>query len=162
MRTLRLAATRRPGFTILEMVIVLMMIALVALLSLGRISQMTTGWRVTRASQAFAEELQSAFALVGRNRKPLTIGYDTTQMELRLVDRAGVVYRRRSFGPSSEYQLTARDVAFSRPSLEVFPPGLAADSLSFSITRPGTSRRVRMLRGGLVQICASGATGRCD
>jgi hypothetical protein len=83
-------------------------------------------------------------------------------MELRLVDRAGVVYRRRSFGPTSEYHLTGRDVAVSRQTLEVYPPGLAADSLSFSITRPAKSRRVRMLRGGLVQICASGAATRCD
>jgi Tfp pilus assembly protein FimT len=145
----------------LELICVLSMMGLVAMLSLGRISQIMTSWRVTRASQAFAEELQSAFAIAGRNRKPLTIAYDTARMELRLSDRAGVVYRRQSFGPSSEYQLTAGDVAFSRLSLEIYPPGFAADSLSFSITRPGTSRRVRMLRGGLVQICASGATNRC-
>jgi prepilin-type N-terminal cleavage/methylation domain-containing protein len=162
MRILWQATTHRRGFTMLEMTLVLTMIALIAMLSLGRLSQMVTGWRVARASQAFGEELQSAFALVGRNRKPLTIAYDTARMELRLVDRAGVVYRRQSFGPLSEYQLTARDVAFSRASLEVYPPGLAADSLSFSITRPGASRRVRMLRGGLVQICGSGATSRCD
>jgi prepilin-type N-terminal cleavage/methylation domain-containing protein len=162
MRTYELGTTRRRGFTMLEMLIVLAMIGLVATISLGRVMQMVTGWRVARASQAFAEELQSGFALVGRNRKPLTIAYDTARMELRLEDRAGVVYRRRSFGPSSEYQLTARDVASSRLSVEVYPPGLAGDSLSFSITKPGKSRRVRMLRGGLVQICASGATSRCD
>jgi Tfp pilus assembly protein FimT len=146
----------------IELVMVVSMMAAVAMLSVGRISSMITGWRVTRASQAFAEELQSAFAIVGRNRKPVTIQLDTALMELRLVDRAAVRYRLRSFGPTSEYRLRAPDVVASRLSVEVYPPGLAADSLSFSINQPGTSRRVRMLRGGLVQICASGATNRCD
>lgn len=155
-------AQRRRGFTMIEMAVVLTMISLVAAISLGRILRAATDWRVARAAQAFAEELQSGFALVGRNRKPLTITFDTARMELRIADRAGIAYRTQPFGPSSEYRLAAQDVALSRLSVEVYPPGLAADSLSFSITKPGKSRRVRMLRGGLVQICASGVTTRCD
>lgn len=160
--TPRSGTARRHGFTMIEIAVVLTVLGLVAAISLGRIMQAVTDWRVARAAQAFAEELQSGFALVGRNRKPVTFTYDTSRMELRLVDRAGTTYRIQSFGPSSEYHLTPQDVTLSRPSVEVYPPGLAADSLSFSITKPGKSRRVRMLRGGLVQICASGVTSRCD
>jgi prepilin-type N-terminal cleavage/methylation domain-containing protein len=152
---------RRRGFTILELIIVLSMMAILASVSLGRTSRMITGWRVTRAAQAYGEELQSAFAIVGRNRKPVTVTFDTAQMEVRLADRAGVIYRRRNFGSSSSYRLDSKDLKLSRLSVEIYPPGLAADSLVVEISRTGSTRRVRMLRGGLVQICATLAPNPC-
>jgi hypothetical protein len=127
-------------------------VGILAMMSIGKTSRILTGWRVTRAAQAVDQELQTAFALVGRNRKPLTITMDLTKMELRLTDRAGTVYRRRNFGPTSAYNLRPSDLTLSRSSLEIYPPGLAADSLSITITGRGVKKRVRMLRGGLVQI----------
>ena len=78
---------RRRGFSLLELVIVICMIGLLSLMAFGRTSAMITQWRVARAAQAYGEELQSAFALVGRNRKPITITLDKTLMEVRLSDR---------------------------------------------------------------------------
>ena len=149
---------RRSAFSLLELLIVIVMIGLISLMAFGRTSSMMTQWRVTRAAQAYGEELQSAFALVGRNRKPITITLDKTTMELRLSDRNGVTYRRRNFGPTSAYKLEAADISPSRLVVEVFPPGLAGDSISVVISRQGKYRRVRMLRGGLVQICSNPAT----
>ena len=147
----------RRGFSLLELLIVIVIVGLIAAISMGRISTMMTGWRVSRAAQAYSEELQSAFALVGRNRKPLTITLDVTNMELRISDRNNVVYRRRNIGPTSAYKLTAADVSASRLSVEIYPPGLAADSMSVVIKRNGSFRRIRMLRGGLVQVCSNPA-----
>ena len=126
-------------------------------MSSGQTSHMMTQWRVSRAAQAYGEELQSAFALVGRNRKPMMIVLDRSTMEIRMHDRAGVVYRRRGLGPESPYKLDAADFTTSRDSVEVYPPGLAADSMTVTISRNGKLRRVRMLRGGLVQICSNPA-----
>lgn len=131
------------------------MIGLIALLSAGRATSMMAGWRVSRGAQAFAEELQAAFALVGRNRKPVTISFDNTTMELKIADRSNVIYRRRNFGMTSSYKFNPSDFTFSRSSVEVYPPGLAGDSLSVQITRNGAYRRIRMLRGGMVQICSN-------
>lgn len=158
----RPSAHNRAGFSLLELMAVIVMIGLLAAVSTGRTSKMISSWRVTRAAQAMAEELQTGFALVGRNRKPLMITLDSVKMELRMSDRAGVVYRRRNFGKDSEYRLTSRDIRVSRLTLEVYPPGLAADSLSVSIFKNGKGKRVRMLRGGLTQICNSEASVRCD
>jgi prepilin-type N-terminal cleavage/methylation domain-containing protein len=146
------SARIRRGFTILELVVVMGIIGILAMMSLGKTTRILTSWRVTRAAQAIDQELQTAFALVGRNRKPLTITFDLTKMEVRLSDRAGTVYRRRNFGPTSAYKLKASDLTLSRSSLEIYPPGLAGDSLSITITGRGVKKRVRMLRGGLVQI----------
>lgn len=151
-------SVRRRGFTLLELLLVICMIGIIAMMSMGRTSSMMTGWRVSRAAQAYGEEIQSAFALVGRNRKPMQITFNTATMEMQIVDRAGVIYRRRRFGPDSPYLLNSADIAASRLTVEVFPPGLAADSMSFTISRQGKFRRVRMLRGGLVQVCSNPAS----
>lgn len=150
---------RRRGFTLLELLVVISMIGVISMISMGRTSSMMTQWRVSRAAQAYGEELQSAFAIVGRDRRPVRITLDKTAMELRLTDRTGsVIYRRRNIGASSSYRLEAADVTVSKLTVEVFPPGLAADTLSVTISRNGKLRRIRMLRGGLVQICSNPAS----
>lgn len=83
-----------------------------------------------------------------------------------MTDRSGgLVFRRRSFGPTSAYRLKSSELsvypATYPRTLEVYPPGLASDSLSFVISKDGIGRRIRMLRGGLVQICQTGATNKC-
>ena len=145
----------------IELIIVVTMIAALAAVSMGRTSRMINTWRVTRAAQSMTEEMQTGFALVGRNRKPLTIAFNTATMELTFKDRAGIIYRRRAYGKYSEYKLSSSEVSFSRSSVEIYPPGRAADTMSIMITRPGVVRRVRMLRGGLTQICSSGSTSTC-
>ena len=152
---------RRHGFTMLELLLVITMMGLFALMSMRRVGSMTTGWRVSRAAQAYGEELQSAFAIVGRDRKPVRITMDRTNMELRITNRNGTVnYRRRNFGVTSAYKLDSADFVFpaAMRTMEVYPPGLAADSLSIVISRDGKFRRIRMLRGGIVQICSNPAT----
>jgi type II secretory pathway pseudopilin PulG len=142
----------------LELLIVLSMMSLIGMMAIGRTSSLMTQWRLTRAAQAYGEELQAAFALVGRNRKPVRITLDTVKMEVRITDRNGVVYRRRNLGATSAYRLDAGNVAASRLMLEVFPPGLADDSMSVEFSRQGKYRRVRLLRGGLVQVCSNHAS----
>ena len=157
------ARTRR-GFTILELLLVVTMMAILAGLSLGKSSKILTGWRITRASQAVSEELQQGFALVGRNRRPIILEFKSDSMTLYVKGRSGTVYRRRFLGKESAYKLSASDITFSSTALEIYPPGLAADSLSIvigSASTTGTARRVRMLRGGLVQICSTGSTTTC-
>lgn len=170
-RRYRTTSVRR-GFTILELLIVVTMIGALAAISLGKTGQIMTGWRITRAAQAMSEEMQVAFALVGRNRKPVVIEFKTDSMNLVIRSRPDVsgnttIFRRRNFGRDSEYHLKATDLTFSKPvtsntvSLEVYPPGLAADSLSVTIARQNSVKRVRLLRGGLVQICTTGDASVC-
>jgi prepilin-type N-terminal cleavage/methylation domain-containing protein len=162
MQTMRFRAlfrsAPRSGYTLLELLVVIVLMGLVAMMSIGRFSQMTTGWRVSRAAQAYGEELQAAYALVGRNRIPVTITLDRTLMEIRISDRNNVIYRKRNLGKTSAFKLDSADVTPSTRAIEIYPPGLAADSLSIVIQRQGKFRRVRMLRGGLVQVCSNPAT----
>ena len=160
------SARTRRGFTMIELLIVMGIIGIIASLSAGRMSRQITAWRVNAAAQAIQNDLQSAFAIVGRNRKPLVVSIDKTKMQLRLVNRSGVdTFRLRALGASSTYKLEASNVTVypttTPTTLEIYPPGLASDSLSILIQKDGAARRIRMLRGGLVQICNTGVTTTC-
>lgn len=157
----RVTKVRTRGFTLLELIVVMSMMAILAAISLGKTSRILSGWRVNRAAQALSEELQQGYAIVGRTRKPVIFEFNRDSMALFIKSRSNEVYRRRYVGLSTEYKLRAADVTLSRKTLEVYPPGLAADSLSIVISQPGTARRIRMLRGGLVQVCPTGATNKC-
>jgi len=160
------SARPRRGFTLIELLIVLGMMGILISVSMSRTSRMISSYRVNSASQAIADELHAAFALVGRNRKPLVLSIDKTKMQLRLVSRTGKdTFRLRAFGPTSEYRLSAADITVypttTPTTLEIYPPGLASDSLSIIIKKNGSARRIRMLRGGLVQVCKTGANNKC-
>jgi prepilin-type N-terminal cleavage/methylation domain-containing protein len=149
----------RRGFTILELLVTVTLIGVISLMAFGRTSSMITQWRVARASQAYAEELQSAFAIVGRDRKPVRILFDSVKVEVSIINRdSSITYRKRPLGPSSAYKLDPGDVISSKKDLWIFPPGLAADTVSASFRRQGKFRRVRLLRGGLVQVCSNPST----
>lgn len=160
------SARTRHGFTMIELLIVMGLIGIVVTMSMGRASRMIDGWRVDSAARAMQNDLQSAFALVGRNRKPLVVQIDTAKVQLRLMSRSGAdTFRLRAFGKSSSYKLSGSNLKVypvtTPTTLEIYPPGLASDSLSVIISKGGTSRRVRLLRGGLVQICKTGVNTKC-
>jgi prepilin-type N-terminal cleavage/methylation domain-containing protein len=144
----------RFGFTIIEMLAVLVIIGLLVGISIGRISATITQQRLNRAAIALSGDLESAFSLAQRDRKPVTISFDTDSLELSIADAAsGTVFRKTSL---ANFGLKPSDVTLSRTSVNVYPAGLAGDSLSITLsTTLGTttySHRVRMTRGGLVQV----------
>jgi prepilin-type N-terminal cleavage/methylation domain-containing protein len=147
---------RRGGFTLIELLVVMTIVGLMAGISVGRIGNLVTQNRVMRAATAIRGDLETAFALAGRNRQPMRIQWVSGQMSLAVTDRSGTVSYRRTSLAGDAYRLGADQVSVSSSLVEVFPNGLATDTLSvrISVTRGTTtfSRRVRMTRAGLVQV----------
>jgi hypothetical protein len=50
------------------------------------------------------------------------------------------------------FGLRSKDVTFSRSPVEVYPDGLANDTLTITIRRAGNIKLVRMSRAGLVLV----------
>lgn len=146
-------AARRRAFTMIEMVLVLSIIGTMTALSMVAFTQVVRQLRVDRAAKTLSYDMQMAFSLVGRNRKPVQIVWDASKVQFVVTDRGNVtLFRTRPMGISSEFKLTPSNFTVSRSSVEIFPPGLAADTLNIRIVDGNTARTVSMSRGGLVRV----------
>jgi hypothetical protein len=73
-------------------------------------------------------------------------------MQLGVTNRAGTTAFRHTTLGMDGYGLRTRDVRFSRNPIEVYPNGLAQDTLTITLTRSGMTKHIRMSRAGLVLI----------
>ncbi len=142
----------RPGFTLLELMLVIVVGGIVAAMASPRIRDLMAQQRVARAATAIQNDLEAAYAIASRNRRPIRIAWDGSKMQMQITDRAGTVFYRRVTLGADSYGLRSGDVTFSRSPLEIYPNGLANDTLAISLRGLNTSRTVRMTRAGMVRI----------
>jgi prepilin-type N-terminal cleavage/methylation domain-containing protein len=145
--------TTRPGFTMLELLVVLSMIAVITSFAMVGFTRIVNQVRLERAAQTVSYDLQMAFSIVGRNRKPVRIAWDSNNVRFLVTDRSDtLLFRTRTMGPDSPYKLTKSMFTVSRSMIEIYPPGLAADSLNIHIIHKDLKRTISMQRGGLVRV----------
>ena len=143
---------RLPGFTMFEVIVALVILGIVSAMSAGRIHDLLIQQRVVRASTAVENTLEAAFALATRNRQPVRISWSASNMQIGVTDRSGLVYYQRLGLGSDAYGLKSANVSFSRSPLEVYPNGLANDTLNITLSANGNTKHIRMTRAGLVRI----------
>jgi prepilin-type N-terminal cleavage/methylation domain-containing protein len=144
-------ARLRRGFSILELITALVIIGVLASVSAGKVRDVMTQQRLYRASNNVQTNVEAAWALAARNRQPIRIVWDSTNLQMKITDRAGTkTFRRAAFG-QDPYGLTAGSIAFSTPMVEVFPDGLATSSLLVTFTKFGVTKSISVSRAGLVQ-----------
>lgn len=142
----------RRGVTLLELMVVVSIMGVVGAMSAGRIRELMIQQRVGRAASVVQNDLEAAFTTAGRNRRPVRIVWDAGTRQLQLTDRNGTrVYRRTTLG-NDPYGLPAGAVTVSQSPVEVFPTGLASDTLVVTFSVGKTTKKIRMSRAGLVQI----------
>jgi prepilin-type N-terminal cleavage/methylation domain-containing protein len=156
--TLRSHLTLRApaGFTLIEMLIVTSVLGIIALMSMGRISEYVRERNVASAAATVRADLQQAFAIAARNRRPVRLSFASADTALKMTDRENTVtYVRRGLGNGGGFMLAPSDVAFcastcSDASIDVFPNGWASDTLSITISKGSYSRGLHMSRSGLI------------
>jgi prepilin-type N-terminal cleavage/methylation domain-containing protein len=142
----------RRGFSLLELLVVLVITGVVTGLSMSRFSAYLGHERVAKAALGISNDIRAGFAIPGRVRRPVRIRVDTAGMQLLITDRSQTtVYRKTAFG--SRYNLMSSNVAFypSTP-LEIYPNGFASDTMLITLTSNGYTQRVRVSKGGSVQV----------
>ena len=144
----------RRGFSMLELLTVFVIAGVISGLSIGKLGAYMMQQRVVKASAAITNDLQQAFALAGRTRRPVRIVFDTTTMQMSITDRAQTTVMRQ-VGLGAAYGLTSKNIVYypSAP-LEIYPNGLASDTMAIRIQSSGTSRYVWVSRAGMVQVKA--------
>jgi prepilin-type N-terminal cleavage/methylation domain-containing protein len=144
-------ARPRRGFSLFEVITVLVLIGVLTSISIGKMRDVMTQQRLYRASNIVQTNVEAAWALAARNRRPIRISWDAVNRQMRVTDRgATTTFRRASLG-QDPYGLPPGSVTFSKDTLEVYPNGLANDTLLITLSTTGLAKKVWVSRAGLVQ-----------
>lgn len=144
---------KRAGFTMLELLVVLVITGVVTGLSMSRFAAYLAHERIAKASIGIADDLRMAFAVPGRIRRPVRVWCDTTQMQMTVTDRAQTTtYRKTVFG--SRYNLKSTNVTYYPSSawVEIYPNGFASDTMVITLSASGYTRSIKVSKGGMVQV----------
>jgi prepilin-type N-terminal cleavage/methylation domain-containing protein len=139
------------GFTLLELLIVIMLFGLITAMTFPTVSRITTHSRVNQAATVVAQDLSLAISAAARERKPIRVARGSDRQSITVSDRAsGTVLSTRSLGHDDAYQLDS--VTFSTSLVDLFPNGFASSALTVTLWAAGYSRRVTMSRAGWVRV----------
>jgi prepilin-type N-terminal cleavage/methylation domain-containing protein len=143
--------TSRRGFSLVEVLLTVVVLGLMTVIGMPRVNTFMTHLRVKRATALVASDLEQAFALAGRQRKPVRISCTCASQMYTVTDRAGGTNRlTRALGADDEYKLTT--LTFSATPVDVFPSGIASSALTVTIGAGGYTRQITMSSAGQVRI----------
>jgi prepilin-type N-terminal cleavage/methylation domain-containing protein len=148
---------RRSGFTFIEILVVFVVFAAVASISVRSIGDTLRRDRVAKIGAILSADIEQAFAIAARQREPVRIVVDRSDKQFRIQDRQATpsIYKRRSFALSGEYGLDS--LWTNRDTIDIMPNGLATDTLKLTLVIRTTggatyAKSVRVSKGGLVRI----------
>lgn len=150
MPTSRIA--RNAGYTLIEIVIVIVIAGTMMTVSVVRLAPALVHANVRAAANVVAGDLQYAQNLAVRYRKPIAVvvASATKQYLIRDRDDATNVYRTRLLGPETDFGLD--ELTSSPTSVELFPNGLARETMVMTLGLNGFQRQVRLTRAGQIRI----------
>ena len=140
----------RYGFTMVETIIVLIIVAMLAALITPKVNEAIGKSRVQSSAAVIAGDLQLAFSVASRQKRPLRVTIDPSGVRYTIATRSGTVIRERRFGDASD--LRVGSMTASVTTLDVFPNGLASGPITITVGINGYTQRVRMTRTGHVRV----------
>ena len=138
------------GFSLIELMVVVMIGGLMAKLSIGRIHDLMSQQRVAHAATAVQNDLEAAFQIAGRNRAPVRIWWDATVQQFSITDRAGTMTFRKTTLSRQAYGFASNAVAVSTSPLEVYERSGRGHAAGHDQLQR-IHQKLRMSRAGLVQ-----------
>jgi prepilin-type N-terminal cleavage/methylation domain-containing protein len=137
------------GFSLPEAMQVVVVLGLLAAITGPPVARQLRSHRVGQAANVVAGDLELAFSMAARQRKPMRVA--VTGTTYTIADRAGGTVRfQRQLGADSEYRL--QSVTFSASPVDVFPSGVASSADTVTLTSGNAIRRIVMTPAGQVRI----------
>src|SRR5437016_10996137 len=142
----------RRGFTIMEVLVVLVIIGILASMAGPAMSRIVRHQRANRAATVIASDLQNAFAVAARQREPVRIQADANSRSYQFVDRkTGNILRIRTFyGDTSEYRLTS--LVFTPTTIDVFPNGVSSAAVTIDLANGDYTKQITASTAGFVRV----------
>lgn len=142
------------GFTLVEMLLVIVMLGLLTAMLLPRVARIATHAKLNEAASIVAGDMEQAVGLAGRLRKPVVVAY---------VSGGKYTVRDRANSPGDTLRLSrdlgltgdqgAYEVVFTPTSVTVYPNGLLSAALLVRVTTADNfSRHVTVSPAGLVRL----------
>jgi prepilin-type N-terminal cleavage/methylation domain-containing protein len=143
----------RSGYTIFEILLVMLIMSLLAGLTYVRMGPALDRGRVRGAASTLATDLQYAQALAARFRTPMLIEVDAATKQYQISDLARTtVYRLRRFGSTGQYGL--QSFTATPASIQVYPNAIVDQSAEYTVGLNGYQRRVTFSRAGQIRVIA--------
>jgi Tfp pilus assembly protein FimT len=133
------------------LILTVVVLSLMTLVGMPRVNTFMTHLRVQRASALVAADLEQAFALAGRQRRPVRITCACASQTYTVADRSsGTTQLTRALGADADYKLTT--LTFSATPVDVFPSGVTSAPLTVTIGAGGYTRQITLTSAGQVRI----------
>jgi len=141
----------RLGFTMVELALTLTIVAIMSAMAIPKFRRIMQATQVNRTTAIVAADLEQAFTLAGRFRRPMRISCTCGAGTYTIADRAGgtVRLRRTLVGDSDLGNMT---LVFDTGIVDVFPSGVSTTPLQVRITSGTSTRAVTLSTAGHVRI----------
>lgn len=141
----------QTGLTLVELALTVVVLSLLTLMATPRVGAMIHRGRVNRATAVVAADLESAFAIAARQRKPVRLSCACDSTLYRVADRSGGTVRlSRMLSGDADFGING--LVFSTNPVEIFPSGIASSPLTVTISGGGRTRQITMTTAGQVRI----------
>ena len=133
----------------MEMILCIVIIGIMGAMFFPQISNLTRKNAVARAAQLVQQDLQRAYTLAGRLRKPVTLTADNTNHAYQVTDASNNILLTRNLGVTQEYGVET--MTFYPTTVTIQPNGVSSDTLGVTLVSRGSTRYVSMTRVGLIR-----------
>jgi type II secretory pathway pseudopilin PulG len=148
---LHFASPPWSGVSLIEVSLALIVLGVLTLIGLPRLRQTVVRHQVDQATALVASDLESAFAIAQRERKPVRLACTCERARYQVTDRLdGTVRLARTLTADSSYAVES--LAFSTNPVDIFPSRIASSADTVTLSTGGYARRIVMTTSGEVRV----------
>ena len=141
----------RRGYTLVEVAFVFAIIGILTLMTFPRIRRVMESNRTSRAAATVAGDLERAFTLAARYRKPMRLACVCGSGTYTIADLTGGTVRL-SRNLRNNGDLGSMTLAFSATPVDIYPSGVSTAPVTVTITSGISTRTIILTTAGQVRI----------